>query len=222
MEVLSIVKRFAPLAMIAAIGVFIYFLLQKDEVNETMVELGLFEDEFLKDDPDPASLAPSSDDTEDESLPTVILVDIKGEVHNPGVYELEVGERIQTIIELAGGFTENADERQINLAQKVQDEMVIYVPKEGEEEWPPLATGASIVASNTGNYQTGAEGDLIKVNEATIDDLTKLNGIGPSKAQAIIDHRDENGLFQKVEDLLNVSGIGEKTLENIKDQLVVP
>lgn len=220
MEVLSIVKRFAPLAIIAAIGVFIYFLLQKDDMNETMVELGSFEDEFLKD--DPASSTISNDDIANEEVASVILVDIKGEVNKPGVYEVEVDERMQTIIELAGGFTANADQRQINLAQKVQDEMVIYVPKEGEEELPSLATGSSMVASNAASYNTAAEGDLIKVNQATVDDLTKLNGIGPSKAQAIIDHRDEHGLFQKVEDLLDVSGIGEKTLENIKDQLVVP
>ncbi|HZW67670.1 MAG TPA: helix-hairpin-helix domain-containing protein [Pseudogracilibacillus sp.] len=213
-------KKFAPLAMIAAIGVFIYFLLQKDEVNETVVELGPFEDEFLKD--DPASLALSNDDLAGEEVASVILVDIKGEVHNPGVYEVEVDERMQTIIELAGGFTANADERQINLAQKVHDEMVIYVPKEGEEELPALASGTSMLASNSASYNSAAEGDLIKVNQATVDDLTKLNGIGPSKAQAIIDHRDEHGLFEKVEDLLEVSGIGEKTLENIKDQLLVP
>src|SRR5699024_7733105 len=110
-------------------------------------------------------------------------------------------------IQMAGGFTEDADESQINLAQKVHDEMIIVVFKLGDEP--------SSEENNTGRDSTGK----VRINYATQEEIETLNGVGPSKAQAIIQYRDENGLFQSAEDLLQVSGIGEKTLENFRDQL---
>lgn len=141
-----------------------------------------------------------------------LIVDIKGEIENPGVYTLDPGARIRDLVQQAGGFTTDADERQINLAQRVQDEMIVIVPKIGEEIPQQLQTGSGDISQNDG----------IKVNQATQEDMMKLKGIGPSKAQAIIDYREENGPFQHVEDLLQVTGIGEKTLENIRDEIIIP
>lgn len=140
-----------------------------------------------------------------------VIVDVKGEVKRAGVYEINSNSRVNDVINLAGGFTEEADQTQINLAQKVEDEMVIHVVKEGDEPAQPL------VNSTDTSQQQG-----VKVNYATVEELATLNGIGPSKAAAIIAYRDEHGLFQTVEDLLEVNGIGEKTLENLKDSIILP
>jgi len=151
-----------------------------------------------------------SSDIED----TKIMVDIKGEITNPGVYEIDQNRRVIDVVKIAGGFTKLADEQQINLAQKVVDEMVIIVPKEGEEMIGHVTTAPlSDVDSNE---------PKVRINQATQEEIETLNGIGPSKAQAIIEYREENGPFQDVEDLLLVNGIGEKTLENIQDQIVIP
>lgn len=127
------------------------------------------------------------------------VVDVKGEVMQPGVYEMEEGDRIRDVIERANGFTENADILQVNLAQVVQDEMIVLIPAVGQEQ-----------EENAVNDSTGEQGSKIKINTASSEELTQLPGIGPAKAEAIIAHRDNHGLFQKVEDLLEISGIGEK------------
>ncbi|MBP1968727.1 competence protein ComEA [Virgibacillus natechei] len=139
---------------------------------------------------------------------TVAFVDIKGAVVKPGVYEMDTDDRVDDLIQIAGGFTEDADQSQVNLAQKVQDEMSITIPMEGEE-------------TQEGN-NTSTDSGKVKINDATQEEIESLNGVGPSKAQAIIDFRDEYGLFQTPEDLLEVSGIGETTLENLLDAIQVP
>ncbi|WP_249260847.1 helix-hairpin-helix domain-containing protein [Virgibacillus pantothenticus] len=162
----------------------------------------------VKDEPlDPTD--PTSDQEEETSATQSIYVDIKGEVKRPGVYEMESEARVVDAIEIAGGFTTNADQSQVNLAQKVQDEMVIEVIAAGEN-------GPSIV-----NEQSGGT-VKVKINQATAEEIEALNGIGPAKAEAIVQYREEHGLFQQLEDLLNVSGIGEKTLEALEDDIQVP
>lgn len=147
---------------------------------------------------------------EEEVSQQIAIVDVKGEVNKPGVYEVSMDSRVSDVIAKAGGFTADADETQINLAQKVQDEMIIIVNKKGEEG---EAAGSS---NNTTSEQK------VRINDATQEEIETLNGIGPSKAQAIIQYREENGLFQTPEDLLEVSGIGEKTLENFIEQIQIP
>ncbi|WP_152656311.1 helix-hairpin-helix domain-containing protein [Oceanobacillus sp. CFH 90083] len=140
------------------------------------------------------------------------MVDLKGEVVRPGVYEMEEGDRIRDVIERADGFTDNADILQVNLAQIVQDEMVILIPAVGQAEG---AAGSSPAGEQAGDGK-------IKINTASMEELTQLPGIGPAKAEAIITHRDNHGLFQKAEDLLEISGIGEKTLETLVEHIQVP
>ncbi|MCR1286919.1 helix-hairpin-helix domain-containing protein [Shouchella clausii] len=145
---------------------------------------------------------------EEETEDGVLVVDVKGMVASPGVYELEVGSRLFEAIEKAGGFTDSANREGVNLALRLEDEMVVYVPEEGEEE------GAGPVLAVEMN-ETDHE-DTININEATEADLLTLQGVGPSKAAAIIGYREENGSFATVEELMNVSGIGEKTFEALE------
>lgn len=147
-----------------------------------------------------------------------IIVDVKGAIHYPGVYELTENERIIDAIELAGGYTADANPQLINHAQKLQDEMVIYIPKHGEElkeEVQELVQVAS-TAQNGSNSNLNSSGkvNLNKADEAT---LMTLPGIGQAKAQAIIAYRTDTGSFQTIEDIKKVSGIGEKSFEKLKD-----
>ena len=152
---------------------------------------------------------------EDDSASEKIIIDIKGEITAPGVYEMQLGDRMIDIVDRAGGLTDDASETAINLAEKLQDEMAIIIPKEGDE---PL------VSSDISGIELGgaSETDKLNLNHATQSELETLNGIGPSKAEAIISYREENGLFQTIEDVLEVNGIGEKTLESFKDDIEAP
>lgn len=135
-----------------------------------------------------------------------IVVDIKGEVINPGVYTMEENSRIDDVITKAGGVTANADLNQVNRAQKIYDEMIIYIPKQGEQLQQVL------LDLNNGK---------ISINQAGENELMMLDGIGPAKAKAIIDYRTKNGSFKKIEDIINVPGIGEAIYQQIKDKITI-
>ena len=137
------------------------------------------------------------------------IVDVKGQVKFPGVYEVEEHLRVHDVIQLAGGFLEMANETAINLAQKISDEMVIYVPHLDEE----------INNTSTDAWSPSQDEKKVSLNQATTGELETLPGIGPSKAAAIIKYREEVGTFQSIDELTNVSGIGEKTLEKLRDSL---
>ncbi|MBN8208358.1 helix-hairpin-helix domain-containing protein [Bacillus sp. NTK071] len=154
----------------------------------------------------------SDDLAKDEETPTepeLIMVDVKGAVVNPGVYEMESLSRVKDVITRAGGFVKDADQNQLNLAGKVVDEMVIYVPVVGEVSTMP----------SMGNLSGDTK--LISINTADLNELQELPGIGPSKADSIIQYREENGAFKAIEELQNISGIGEKTFEKLKDLISV-
>ena len=141
-----------------------------------------------------------------------ILVDIKGEVNKPGVYELTGDARMKELVMLAGGLTKNAEERQLNLAEKLTDQQMVYVPnKKGAKEMEVAETKQSGQAQN----------DLIDINTADSEQLQELSGIGPAKAQAIIEYRDENGPFKSVDELKEVSGFGEKTVEKLRESIKI-
>lgn len=146
-----------------------------------------------------------------------LLVDVKGAVHRPGIYKMDHGERVADAIEKAGGFVEKADKDLINLAQKVQDEMVISIPKEGEVVEGGFEMSSGSVQSKDDHQTTNS----VNINTADQSELETLPGVGPSKAQAIIKHREENGPFDSAEAITDVTGIGEKTFENMKDAIQV-
>ncbi|MBM7636568.1 competence protein ComEA [Streptococcus saliviloxodontae] len=143
-----------------------------------------------------------------------IFVDIKGAVAKEGVYELPSGSRLTDLVKKAGGLTADAERRSINLAQKLNDEDAIIVAKQGEQiisdQQSPLASPSE-----------SDESSKINLNKATLADLQTISGIGAKRAQDILDFRESRGGFKSVEDLKNVSGIGDKTLEKLKDEVTV-
>jgi len=152
---------------------------------------------------------------EEEPQATFILVDVKGAVKNPGVYEANEGDRVNDIIQKAGGILTNGEKNAVNLAMKVSDEMIIYVPYIGEE--------GGVVNGKEVSDQTSlpANEDLVNINKASETELLQLPGVGPSKAAAIIEYREQNGGFSTKEDLKKISGIGEKTYEKLEPFLTI-
>lgn len=159
-----------------------------------------------------------TDETDNNKLEEAI-VEIKGEVLNPGVYKIIEGDRLNDLITLAGGITENAYLRNTNLALKISDGESFYIPKIGEEDVNLIIAGNS--DSGGGNGSESKEKDLIDLNKATKEDLMTVPGIGPQTANNIIDYKEENGSFKSVDDLLNVNRIGEKTLEKLRGYFIV-
>jgi competence protein ComEA len=150
----------------------------------------------------PASASPSPE--------AIVLVDVSGWVRHPGVYEFTEGARVIDAIDAAGGARSGASLEALNLAAALVDGTQILVPREGQEGVapPPVSDGAVV-------------GSLINVNTATATELEELPGVGEVIAQAIVDYRTENGPFASVDQLLDVSGIGDATLENIRDLVTV-
>ena len=140
-----------------------------------------------------------------------IFVDVKGAVKNPGVYETTKEKRVKDIIEEAGGLLEDADTSNINLSQKLRDQMVIYILKKGEK---PKQIGET---SSVGNSNDA----IININTASKEQLMKISGIGKTKAEAILAYREKNGEFKKKEDITKLRGIGKATFDNIKDKIEV-
>lgn len=153
---------------------------------------------------------------EEVSAPTIIIVDVKGAVRHPGVYSLEDGDRFIDAVKAAGGYTPDADSRLLNHALRLTDELLIYVPLEGEE-LPDGALSVDPIPSEAGQ----ANEVTVNINTATESELLMISGIGPSKATAIIQHREEHGPYQTSEGLMDVSGIGQKTFEKLQHQIKV-
>lgn len=148
---------------------------------------------------------------------TTVLVDVKGAVKQPGVYPLTTEERIIDALTIAGGITDEADTKLINYAQKLQDEMVIYIPKQGEEP-PPEAVATQAQPTSTTSQTTTT---TVNLNTADETQLMTIPGIGPAKAASIISYRTEQGNFTTIEDVKKISGIGDKTFEKLKDYISV-
>ena len=149
------------------------------------------------------------------TVSTVIYVDVKGEVHHPGVYQMKAESRVKDLIEAAGGFTPLADDQKLNLAQLLEDQMVIVVPKKGEEVNSELAQ-----APTSQKKEVGKEGK-VNINTATVEELKTLKGIGEKKAEAIIEYRKKNGSFKNKEELMKVRGIGKKLYESFQERVIV-
>lgn len=155
-------------------------------------------------------------ETEDEKDNTKIKVYITGEVKNQGVIELEEGDRIADAIEKAGGQTEQASLKNVNLAYQLEDGQKIYIPNINDTETEIIDDGASGVVDDATIKQT-----VVNINKADEKELQSLNGIGESLATSIVKYRKENGKFETIEDLKNVPGIGDSKFENIKEYIKV-
>ena len=142
---------------------------------------------------------------------TVIFVDIKGAVKNPGVYQMKVGDRVKDALDAAGGLTAEADSQKVNLAKRLEDQMVIVVPKVGEE--------AEEIPAGATSKEEAKEGK-VNINTATVEELKTLKGVGEKKAEAIIEYRKKNGSFKTKEDLMKVRGIGKKLFDSFQERIV--
>ena len=148
-----------------------------------------------------------------------IIVEIKGEVEKPDVYQLEEGSIIKDLIDMAGGVTEEADLSRINRAEELLNHELIIIGNINDE------TESSVVQNNSTYSSNGNNSDkvstLININTADLEQLKEITGIGNIKAQSIIDYREANGGFKSLEELKNVDGIGDKTFEKIKEQITL-
>ena len=167
----------------------------------------------------------------------IIHIDIKGNVKKPGVYEVKEGTIVNDVIKLAGGLKSGATTKNINLSKKVKDEMVIYIYTSNElkkynnnqvecncdDVIISSCEGSSIIynKSSNNNEEAVLGTTLININTASISELMTLSGIGESKAKTIIEYREKNGAFKSIEDIKNVSGIGEAAYQKIKDYITV-
>lgn len=155
-----------------------------------------------------------------------VTCDISGAVKHQGVYTLKNGARLQELIEAAGGTTGKAQIKAINRAILLKDQDKIHIPYKGEkvESAATAGTGTSTNSNSTSSNSSASNqesGEKVNLNTADAAGLQKLTGIGEKKAEQIIAYREQNGSFKKVEDLMQVSGIGEKTFASLKDQLTV-
>ena len=172
----------------------------------------------------------------------MMAVHITGEVKNPGVVRVKEGSRIQDIIEEAGGLTENADITDVNLAYVVEDGMKVRIPSNDDEnlkknnsgktgddeeksqielaknEYITQDSGKGVIVSDEG---IDTSSSIVNINTATQTELEELPGIGPSLASRIVEHRNQNGKFKTIEDIKNVTGIGDSKFEKIKDLIKV-
>ncbi|MBR4693427.1 MAG: helix-hairpin-helix domain-containing protein [Bacilli bacterium] len=171
-----------------------------------------------------------------EEVKEKVSVDIKGEVISPGTYTVDISFRVIDVIDKAGGLTENADTSVINLSKKVIDEMVIIIYskeqvknfEETKKQEEYLQNKCISPDDNSlrndaciSNSQTNVVSGKVNINTASISELMTLNGIGESRAKDIISYREKNGPFKTIEDIKNVSGIGESTYANIKENITV-
>ncbi|MDU2991895.1 MAG: helix-hairpin-helix domain-containing protein [Streptococcus mitis] len=158
----------------------------------------------------------SSTEKEEKEEPVeqdLITVDVKGAVKSPGIYDLPVGSRVNDAVQKAGGLTEQADSKSLNLAQKVSDEALVYVPAKGEE--------VASEKTGSGTASSTSKEKKVNINKASLEELKQVKGLGGKRAQDIIDHREANGKFKSVDELKKVSGIGAKTMEKLKDYVTV-
>lgn len=155
-----------------------------------------------------ADVAEPADDMLKETLSNVIYVQIDGAVSRPGVYEVSSGSRVFVLIELAGGFTDEASTSSINQVAWLEDGQQIYVPTQQE---------ASIAYESMSQQEDGK----VNINNASKQELTQLPGIGERKAELIIEYREKNGKFSSIDEIMNINGIKEGVFDTIKELITV-
>lgn len=203
------------IAIIILIVIGIYFIINNFEKNENEFEISNIEFEENK-------IENINAEIEEKSQ---IIVHIAGEILNPGVISLDEGARIIDAINKAGGITNEADLSKVNLAYILEDAQKIYIPNVNEKEIIENRSSEIVKSGSTQeNSNTGEKlknGEKININTATQKELQKLTGIGESIALRIINYRKENGKFNTIEDIKNVSGIGESKFNKIKNDIIV-
>lgn len=198
------------IAVVVAIGM-IYFIYSKNQVDDN---INLENDILVAENSTKDNSKVTSSDDE-------VIVHVTGSVKSPGVVKLKEGSRIEDAIEAAGGLTENADISKVNLAFVVEDGTKIRIPSSQDEDigdGDVIDSGSGeniVVEENT--TSSGKSSQIVNINRATVTELETLPGIGASLAGRIVEYRSQNGKFASVEDIKNVSGIGESKFNSIRD-----
>ncbi|MEG0306821.1 MAG: ComEA family DNA-binding protein [Clostridium sp.] len=156
------------------------------------------------------------EEKQNSEVKSIIVVDIKGAVKNPKEYKLDSGARVRELIQAAGGLTDDADEGRIYFSKLLEDQQCIKIYRVGEEGGEAVEVETDGVATASGGINSKGK---ININKATLTELQTLYGIGEVKAQSIIDYREANGKFNSVDDLANITGIGAKTVEKLRDKV---
>lgn len=191
--------------IIIGIIIFLFFIISYFSGGSSELNKNNNESIFVEED---ESMEVITKKEEKESIK--IVVDIKGEIKNPNIYWLEEGCIIEDLINVAGGITEEGDLSKINRAQKLNDHEVVIIPNINDKE----SEIESIIPSSNNENK-------VNINTASINELDTLSGIGPSKAEAIIKYREENGTFKSIEEIKNVTGIGEALFEKFKENITI-
>ncbi|MDN5024335.1 helix-hairpin-helix domain-containing protein [Streptococcus sp. SO4] len=210
-ELIEKIKEYKIIVICVSLGLVLGGFLLLKPVAQTPAKESNLQSEVTavsKDSTDEKDDKNQKEEVMDQDL---ITVDVKGAVKTPGIYDLPVGSRINDAVQKAGGLTDNADSKSINLAQKISDESLVYVPTKGEDT-------SQATQSNASNSK---ENKKVNLNKASLEELKQVKGLGAKRAQDIIDHRDTNGKFKSVDELKKVSGIGAKTIEKLKDYVTV-
>jgi len=210
-ELIEKIKEYKIIVICAGLGLVLggFFLLKP--VAQTPAKESNLQTEVTTVSKDSTEEKEDKNQKEEVVEQDLITVDVKGAVKSPGIYDLPVGSRINDAVQKAGGLADNADSKSINLAQRISDEALVYVPTKEE------ATNQE-AHSNTSNTK---ENKKVNLNKASLEELKQVKGLGAKRAQDIIDHRESNGNFKSVDDLKKVSGIGAKTIEKLKEYVTV-
>lgn len=209
--------RMAALVLVVGLSI-LFFWIHGDSRTHNIAGASDIESETGTDISESALTDAAEGGSETQSEPvTTAYVDISGEVNKPGVYKVDTGTRLYEVIELAGGLTEYADPDSLNRAEKVRDGQKVVVLSYDETEERSVISSSSSVSCN----DTSDDDDKVNINTADPSELQTIPGIGPSKARAIIEYREQNGYFTAPEDIMNVTGIGQKTFSSIRDRIVV-
>ena len=215
-NVLEKIKQYKLALVIALIGVVIagFMMLQREQKQENNIQQLMEQTSYSSSSTTEKSKQRSENDQGDKNE-GMVTVDVKGAVKKPGVYRLKSSSRVHDALIKAGGMTDEADLKSINQAQKLVDEAVVYVAKVGEN----VVDVTTNTSASTATSQ--AKAGLVNLNTATEADFQTISGIGQKRAQDIIAYREANGKFKSVDDLKNVTGIGAKTLEKLKEYVTV-
>lgn len=203
-------KILIGIAIIVLVG-FGYYKSNSDNLNNNQIQT-------LVDTKSTESINEKSENnTQNREDNSMTMCQIDGCVNKPGVYSFKKDDRIKDIVELAGGFTQDADTKSVNLAMKLKDEMKINIPSKSEtsKEQNNDRQSSDIVTIKDNNSSS-----LVNINTADSNKLQTLPGIGPSKAKRIIEFREKNQ-FKKIEEIKNVDGIGDKTFESLKSLITI-
>lgn len=203
-------KILIGIAIIVLVG-FGYYKSNSDNLNNNQIQT-------LVDTKSTESINEKSENnTQNREDNSTTMCQIDGCVNKPGVYSFKKDDRIKDIVELAGGFTQDADTKSVNLAMKLKDEMKIYIPSKTETS---KAQNNDRHSSDIVTIKDNNSSSLVNINTADSNKLQTLPGIGPSKAKKIIEFREKNQ-FKKIEEIKNVDGIGDKTFESLKSLITI-